>query len=282
MVPAQLTAIYRYPVKSFRGEPAVTAEVQPWGLKGDRRWMVVDDEGVALTAREVNRMLLLRARLVPGGVVLEADGRTDLRVEEPADGPVPVTMHRRSLIATPAGPASETWLSEILGQPARLLFQADPTSRSVDPAFSAGDDRVSLADGYPLMVTTEESLAALNDLILERHLGDHAALSMSRFRPNLVVAGTPAWSEDGWRRIRIGDAVLRAVKGCERCVMTTVDPDTAARGKEPIATLARHRRFDGLTWFGMNLIPDTAGATIRVGDEVEILDAVDPVAGPPR
>ena len=105
---------------------------------------------------------------------------------------------------------------------------------------------------------------------------------MSRFRPNLVVAGHPAWSEDGWRRIRIGDAVFRAVKGCERCVMTTVDPETAARGKEPIATLARHRRFDGLTWFGMNLIPDTTGVTVRVGDPVEILESVDPASGPPR
>ena len=72
------------------------------------------------------------------------------------------------------------------------------------------------------------------------------------------------------------------MKGCDRCVLTLVDPDTASKGKEPIATLARHRRWDGATWFGMNLIPDTPGATIRVGDEVEILESVPAPDGPPR
>ncbi len=279
---AQLTAITRYPVKSFRGEDLDAADVEPWGLAGDRRWMVVDEAGLALTAREVNAMVLLRARLIPGGVVLDSDGHAPMPVDEPDGDPVEVSMHRNPLVALSAGPAAQAWLTEVLGRPSRLLFQTDPTSRAINPRFSTPEDRVSLADGYPLMVTTEESLVALNDLIAERHQGDHAALPMSRFRPNLVVAGHPAWSEDGWRRIRIGDAVFRAVKGCERCVMTTVDPETAARGKEPIATLARHRRFDGLTWFGMNLIPDTTGVTVRVGDPVEILESVDPASGPPR
>ena len=141
---------------------------------------------------------------------------------------------------------------------------------------------MSFADAYPLLLATEESLAALNDQILERHQGDHEPMPMTRFRPNIVVSGAEAWAEDGWRRFRVGEAIFRAVKGCDRCVMTTVDPETAQRGKEPIATLARFRRWDGATWFGMNLIPDTPGAIIRVGDEVEILDAVAHPDGPPR
>jgi hypothetical protein len=97
---------------------------------------------------------------------------------------------------------------------------------------------------------------------------------MRRFRPSVVVSGPAAWAEDRWRRLRIGDVVFRAVKGCDRCVLTTVDPDTAVKGKEPIATLARYRRWDGRTWFGVNLIPDSPrpGDTIRVGDPVEILE----------
>lgn len=47
--------------------------------------------------------------------------------------------------------------------------------------------------------------------------------------------------------------------------MTLVDPGTLRTGKEPIRTLARHRRFDGVTLFGQNLIPDTTGL-ITVGD----------------
>jgi uncharacterized protein YcbX len=162
------------------------------------------------------------------------------------------------------------------------VYLDDPTRRTTDPRFSDPDDRVSFADGYPLLLATEESLAALNDAVLEASGGAHEPLPMTRFRPSIVVSGVSAWEEDDWRRIRIGDAVFRAVKGCARCVMTTVDPDTAVRGKEPIASLARVRRWDGATWFAINLIPDTADVTIRVGDELEILESVAPGAGPIR
>ena len=131
-------------------------------------------------------------------------------------------------------------------------------------------------------MATEASLAALNDVIAERSEGAHPPLPMTRFRPNVVIAGSEAWAEDDWRRVRIGDAVFRAVKGCARCVMTTIDPDTAVRAKEPIASLARIRRWDGATWFGVNLVPDAADVTIRVGDEVEVLESVPPGAGPIR
>src|SRR5262249_35446290 len=99
-------------------------------------------------------------------------------------------------------------------------------------------------------------------------------LPMMRFRPNLVVAGAPAWAEDGWRVLRIGTARFRAVKGCSRCVLTTVDPDTGRKGKEPIATLARHRRWEGKGWFAINLIPDSPGARVCVGDQIEVLERV--------
>jgi hypothetical protein len=88
------------------------------------------------------------------------------------------------------------------------------------------------------------------------------------------VSGAPAWAEDGWRRLRIGPVTFRNVKGCDRCVLTTVDPDTSAKGHEPLFALARHRRWDGKVWFGVNLIPDNPppGALIRPGDPVEVLE----------
>lgn len=282
MVRPTLTAINRFPVKSLRGESLTAVAVEPWGLAGDRRWMVVGPDGEAITAREVNTMLLLRPRLVDRGLVVSADALPPLTVPEPAPDPQPVTVHGRPLVATPAGAEPDAWLTEVLGRPARLVFLDDPTVRPTDPAFSRPDDRVNFADGYPVLATTEASLTALNDWIAAGPQGDQAPMPMTRFRPNLVLTDTPAWAEDGWRRIRVGVAVFRVVKGCDRCVMTTVDPETAARGKEPIATLARHRRFDGSTWFGMNLITDTPGATVRVGDDVEILEAVPAPDGPPR
>jgi len=280
---AQLTSIHRFPVKSCRGESLDAAVVEPWGLAGDRRWMVVDDEGVVITAREVNQLVLVHPEITPTGLRLTAPDLPTLDVATPDPATqTPVAIWSSRLDAVPAGGEADAWVSKALGVTARLVHLDDPLKRPTSPTFSEPGDRVSFADGYPLLLTTEESLAALNDVVLAGAAGERAPLPMTRFRPNVVVSGVEAWAEDDWRRIRIGDAVFRAVKGCARCVLTTIDPDSAVREKEPIRSLARIRRWDGATWFGINLVPDTYGVTIRLGDDFEVLDAVASGAGPIR
>ncbi|ANH37452.1 MOSC domain protein [Nocardioides dokdonensis FR1436] len=285
-MPTTLASIHRFPLKSARGEELDRAVVEPWGLAGDRRWMLVDPEGSALTARELHALLLLEPDLTATGLRVRAPGRPPLEVATPDPAQqVPVRLWHSELTAAAAGRGSDDWFSDVLGRPVRLVHLDDPTRRPTSPDFGESDDRVSLADGYPLLVATEASLAALNDVVLERSQGAHAPLPMTRFRPNVVVSGTEPWVEDDWRRVRIGDAVFRAVKGCARCVITTLDPDTATGGKEPIASLARIRRWDGATWFGVNLVPDLLGGepvTIRAGDEVEVLEQVPAGGGPIR
>ncbi|MDT4971477.1 MAG: uncharacterized protein QOG22_1620 [Pseudonocardiales bacterium] len=277
-----LTAINRYPVKSCRGQALTTATVEPWGLAGDRRWMIVDADGETVTAREHPRLVLVRPELIEPGLRLTSPDLDELFVAVPAGRDlVDVTVHGHPVRAAVADVGHE-WFSKIVGQPVCLVYLDDPTRRAPDPAFSTASDRVSFADGYPLLLASEESLAALNDLIATGPHANEGPLPMTRFRPSLVVRGAPAWAEDGWRRVRIGGAAFRVVKGCDRCVLTLVHPATAVKGKEPIATLARHRKWDGKTWFAMNLIPDTAGATITVGDDVEILESVQAEDGPPR
>ncbi|MDO3394282.1 MOSC domain-containing protein [Nocardioides sp. SOB44] len=282
---ARLGSVHRYPVKSARGERLDEASVEPWGLAGDRRWMVVDSDGLALTAREVHPLLLLHPEITAAGLRVQAPGAEPLDVAVPdPDRQVPVRLWRSELTAAHAEEA-DAWLGEVLGRPARLVHLDDPTRRPVSAEYAAPDDRVSFADGYPLLVTTTASLAALNDVVLKRSQGTHEPLPMTRFRPNVVVDGVPAWAEDDWRRVRIGGVDFRAVKGCARCVITTLDPGTAEGGKEPIASLARIRRWDGATWFGTNLVPDLPDGrpvTIREGDAVEVLEAVEPGAGPIR
>lgn len=285
-MPTTLASIHRFPLKSARGEQMAQADVEPWGLAGDRRWMLVDPEGSALTARELHALLLLEPGLTGTGLQVRASGCPPLDVATPDPArQVPVRLWHSELTAAAAGEEADAWFSDVLGRPVRLVHLDDPTRRPTSPDFGEPGDRVSLADGYPLLVATEASLAALNDVVLERSQGAHAALPMTRFRPNVVVSGTEPWVEDDWRRVRIGDAVFRAVKGCARCVITTLDPETAAGGKEPIASLARIRRWDGATWFGVNLVPDLPGGepvTIRSGDEVEVLESVPTGDGPIR
>lgn len=279
----RLSSIHRFPVKSCRGESVDAAVVEPWGLAGDRRWMVVDEDGEVITAREVNSLVLVDPEPTDDGLALTAPGLPPITVRTPEPAvQVLVSLWRSRITAAPAGPEADAWFTAAIGRPARLVHLDDPTRRPTSPDFGEPGDRVSFADGYPLLVATEASLAALNDVVVERSQGVHPPLPMTRFRPNIVIAGTEAWAEDDWRRIRVGDAVFRAVKGCARCVITTIDPDTAQREKEPVASLARIRRWDGATWFGVNLVPDTPGVEIRVGDEVEVLEAVPPGGGPIR
>jgi len=286
-MPLIVTDLYRYPVKSCRGQPLPDIPVEPWGLAGDRRWMVVDLGGDVVTARDFPRLLLVTPFLEGGTIRLTGPAMPDLTVLVP-DGRdlIPVRVWDNKLPASPARAAADAWFTEVVGYPVRLVYLDDPTRRPVNPDYGRADDRVSFADGYPLLLTGEGSLRQLNGLIAAGPRSSEGPLPMRRFRPNVVVAGSAAWDEDAWRRVRIGDVVFRAVKGCDRCVITLIDPDTAAKGKEPIATLARYRRWDGKVWFGTNLIPDLPPdgklPSIHVGDPVEVLEQADTPDGPLR
>ena len=271
---AQLQSIHVHPVKAFRGLAPREAVVEPWGLTGDRRWVLIDDGGKVVTQRQQPRLALAAAELLPdGGLRLSAPGTEPLTVPVPPPvGTVPVEIFRDKVEGVPAeGTAPHAWCSAYVGAAVRLVHMDDPaTRRPVDPDHALPGETVSFADGYPLLLTTTASLDALNSLIAQGDHPDQGPLPMNRFRPNVVVSGTAAWAEDGWSRLAIGEVVFRVAKTCGRCVVTTTDQATAERGKEPLRTLGRHRRFGDRLVFGQNLVPQSAG-TIRVGDPVEIL-----------
>jgi uncharacterized protein YcbX len=266
----QVTRVRIHPVKSFAGYDVEAATVEPWGLAGDRRWAVVDPEGEPITAREANGLLGLTAVMGGDGTLTlgDRDGGDPIRVAVPRDAASVPVGHSRQRTAVPAGAAADAWLTRQLGRPARLVWQPDPRVRTVNPAHGGlPGDRVSLADVGPLLLASESSMAQLN-----RWTDDETPeLDILRFRPNVIVDGDPAepFAEDSWPSVRLGEVRFRVSGVCDRCVMTTIDPATLVRGKEPIRTLARHRRWDGKTWFGVWLVPDldaSAGTAVRVGD----------------
>ncbi|MFJ2393634.1 MOSC domain-containing protein [Streptomyces sp. NPDC087843] len=271
---AELHSIHVHPVKSFRGQSPLDALVEPWGLAGDRRWALIDDGGKVVTQRQQPRLARAAAELVPGGVRLSAPGRAPLSVPVPepkAERRATLDVFGDKVEAVLAGPAAHVWCSEYLGSETRLVHLDDPaTRRPVDPEYGRPGETVAFADGYPLLLTTLASLDALNSLIAR---GDHAhegPLPMNRFRPNVVVSGTTAWAEDDWTRVTIGEVAFRVAKMCGRCVVTTTDQDTAERGREPLRTLGRHRRFGSRLIFGQNLVPESTGI-VRVGDPVTVV-----------
>jgi uncharacterized protein len=271
----RVASLHVYPVKSTRGWELSEAVVEPWGLAGDRRFMVVDAAGRHVTAREEPRLLSVSA-VDDGtaGLVLHGPHADPVVVEPGGQRTTMVRIWADDVAAARPSAAADSWFSALLGREVGLVWLGDPTSREVDPAYGQAGDVVTFADGYPLLLTATASLGQLNDWItagaLDRGEFDPQPLPMRRFRPSVVVETAVPFAEDDWGRIRVGPVEFRAVKGCARCVLTTVDPDTFEKGKEPIRTLSRHRKRDGKVWFGVNLIPDGTG-TIRVGDDVDVL-----------
>ena len=266
-------SITTYPLKSGRRVAQRTAQVQPCGLAGDRRWMAVEPDGAFLSQRVEPRFTRIHPASRPdGGLLLRAEGAADLDVAVPHGvDPIRVRVWRSELDVPPAGADADEWLAAVLDRKARLVYLHDPAARTVDERYGRPDDRVSFADGYPLLLTNAASLDALNGWLLEAG-NVEVPLPMTRLRPNVVVTGAPAWAEDDWlgRRLRIGGQVFRAVKPCGRCVVTTIDQDTGEQGREPLRVLARHRRVGDRLVFGLNLIPDTTGP-ISVGDPVTVV-----------
>jgi uncharacterized protein YcbX len=268
----RVASIHTYPIKGCHRVDHTSAELLPWGLRGDRRWMIIEPDGEMLTQREEPRLTAIRPAYVEGGaLVLSTPGTADLVVPEPAGGePVETAVWRDPVTARLAGDDAHEWLGQLLGRKVRLVWLDDATRRAVDPEYGRDGDRVGFADGYPLLATTTASLDALNGWLLESG-SPEGPLPMNRFRPNIVVDGSHAWAEDGWlgRQVRIGPVVVRAVKSCDRCVVTTTDQETGERGHEPLRALGRHRNIGRKLLFGMNLIPDGTGR-ISVGDPVEV------------
>ncbi|WP_329129374.1 MOSC domain-containing protein [Streptomyces sp. NBC_01476] len=270
-----VSALHVYPVKSLHGISPGEAVVEPWGLAGDRRWMLVDVRTQkAVTQRENARLALLAAEPVGGdGLLVRAPGRETLTVAVPPPGPLEtVGLFANKFEVLPVGGAADRWFGEFLDAPVRLVYMDDPAvRRQVDPQYARPGETVSLADGFPLLITTTASLAALNSLIAQGDRPQEGPLPMNRFRPNVVIDGTEPWAEDKWRRVRIGGIEFRAPKPCGRCVITTTDQATGERGKEPLRTLARHRKSGSQLVFGQNLIPEHSG-TLRVGDPFLVVE----------
>lgn len=252
-----------YPVKGLRGYDVDTAVVERCGLAGDRRWVVLGSDGRALTQRDLPGMARIDARYDGDGLRLECAGHGGVGAFPEGD-PTTVDVWRTIIPVQRAGVAASAWLSRVLGVECVLGYQANPASRAVTPDLAKPGDVVSLADGFPLLVTSEASLDDLNSR-LER------PVPMDRFRPNLVIAGAAAWAEDGWSHVQAGAIRLRLASPCSRCKVTTLDQQTGENPArtEPLKTLGTfHRDAEGRITFGWNAVPETLGI-IKVGDTVE-------------
>ncbi|MGH8017179.1 MAG: MOSC domain-containing protein [Opitutaceae bacterium] len=266
--PATVSGLFIHPVKSGRARAVSRTRVDYFGMVEDRRLMVVDEHGTSLTQRTLPGLAAIEAEFDEAhrSVALSTPRlpriSVNLRPAQPAA--LPVVIWGDHVDVTDLGDEVARWLHACLGREARLVTLAPEYSRPVRRNGEPGDE-VSFTDAFPLLLISEPSLATLNERL-------DAPVPMNRFRPNVVISGCRAHAEDEWKRIRIGDCILRAAGPSSRCSVITIDQQTLLAGKEPLATLATYRRGgDGKIYFGQNYINETKRGGFAIADVVEVL-----------
>ena len=262
-----LSEIWIYPVKSLGGIRLETATVRRKGLQFDRRWMLVDANGVALTQRVHPEMALFKPRIANEQLAIEyrkpgqSVSTAVVRLSSQPWGPA-LTAHvwEDQVHVHEVDPSISEWFSNLLNIRCRLVAFPEKNPRPVDTRYSVAGDHVSLADAYPFMIIGQKSLDDLNGRLAE-------PVPMNRFRPNFVYTGGSAFAEDTWKDISIGSLRFVAVKKCDRCVLTTVNQETGVKGIEPLKTLSGYRKAGNKVYFGQNMVALDEGS-LSVGQRI--------------
>lgn len=262
----QLSEIWIYPIKGLGGIRLRSSKVLEKGLEYDRRWMLVDENGVFMTQRDKPTMALFKLKIE----------KEELKITySPTSMVHSISLHPNRLekservviwddtvTAQEVGNETSAWFSSILNLKCRLVYFPEENSRAVDPAYKVNEEHVSLADAYPFLIIGQEALNYLNSKLTE-------TIPMNRFRPNFVFTGGEPNEEDTWRNFTIGSNRFVGVKPCARCAVPTINQETAEKGIEPTRTLATYRRNENKILFGQNLLA-TDHREVKVGDAINI------------
>lgn len=279
---ARITDLFVHPLKGAAPMRVHRMRLDALGAVGDRRWVLVDAHGSAITPRDIPALAQLVATLPVRDGAIERDAPLTLETPGLNAIVVPPAAPSAALHAVrvwddvvqlaDAGEAAAEWVSRAIDVPCRLMHWTDASRRPLAAKYAGvlpnGERHVTITDGAPLLLLGSASLDALN---VRLAAAGHATLPVERFRPNIVLATTAPHEEDTWERIRLGTVDIGVGSPCPRCVVTTIDPHTLVQGVEPLRTLAQYRRGDGGgVMFGMNVTHAAAGELV-VGDAVDVL-----------
>lgn len=261
-----LSGLYIYPIKSLGGISLMEARVENMGLQYDRRWMLIDEEGKFITQRKYAALALLQVSITDSGLRVNHKADPSLQLSfaftETTGEVIEVNIWDDQCQSVAVSEAADQWFSSYMNKAVRLVKIPEQEKRQVDPKYAKANEIVGFADGYPFLIISEASLTGLNSRLPE-------PVPMDRFRPNLVFSGGEAHIEDQFGIFEIGQIKFKAVKPCARCVLTTVNQQTATKGAEPLKTLAAYRTINSKVMFGQNLLHHGDG-TVHIGDEIKV------------
>ncbi len=266
----RITALYTYPIKSMAGISLPRARVEKRGLAYDRRWMLVDRDGLFLSQREIPQLALLLPDFSVDSLIVRHryEGLEPLAIPlQPGKKAeeLEVQVWGNKCQALRVSIEADEWFGAVLGAECHLVYMPEDSRRPLDPSYGLPGEITGFADSCPLLVIGESSLADLNSRL-------EGPVSMNRFRPNIVFAGGQPYEEEGWRSFRIGGVSFRGIRPCSRCQVATINQETAEVGREPLRTLTTYRRQGNKVVFGLHAswVAEKGEAPhVQVGDGIE-------------
>ncbi len=266
-----ISQLYIYPIKSLGAVSLTEAVVENEGLRGDRRFMLVDVNGKFITQRtrpELTRFCLEES---PNGFLVK-DTATKLEKElvwEPSVGDlISVEIWEDQLLAHDVGDGWSDWFSTALSQEVKLVRISAENPRAMEVKYQTDlAKNTSFADALPLLLISAGSYTALEQRMEE-------PFDQLRFRPNIIVDVIEPFVEDTWAEIKLGMVTLSGAKPCARCPLVNVNPLSGVSDKVVLKTLASFRTVNNKVYFGQQFVPSSLGK-IRVGMEVQLVRSKD-------
>jgi uncharacterized protein YcbX len=268
----QLSEIWIYPIKSLGGISLKEAKITDRGLEHDRRWLLVDENGLFLSQRECSELALFQPEINGNSLIITHRIKQEVvhislnQTFSKATSKTNVKVWDDTIEAHEVDEEISNWFSKMLDCSVRLVYMPEESHRKVEPDFSkTGNEINSFSDGFPFLLIGQSSLDDLNSRLKQ-------AVSMNRFRPNFVFVNGDAYEEEAWDEFKIGQVTFYGVKPCGRCVITTIDQELGVKsGKDPLFTLSKYKKIGDRVIFGQNLISTQLGE-VRIGDEIIILN----------
>lgn len=250
-----LSEIYIYPIKSLGGISVDSAFADCRGLQYDRRYLLVDENGMFLTQRDFAQLALLKLSFTENGFKVLDSARNifiTIPFESTSTEKIKVQIWNDACNAVRVDKKLDEWFSDILKMNCSLVYMPDDEKRIVEKKFINDEHIVSFADAYPYLIIGQSSLNDLNERL-------EIPIPINRFRPNFVFTGGYPFEEDNWNDFKIENVEFKAVKPCARCVITTTNQETEERSTEPLKTLSNYRKINNKVMFGMNVVCNKPG-----------------------
>lgn len=259
-----IKSLHIYPIKGLGGIDVQEANLLERGMQYDRRWMLVDMDGVFISQRTDARLALFNCMIDGHLNVSYQDSEINIDLDEYSSVRILTTVWEHEVHAYEVNESVSKWFSDMLNVECLLVRMTDDDVRYKELIKGPKQTKVSFADGYPYHIIGTASIDQLSEII-------GSEIAATRFRANIIVNTTEAHEEDTWNQIDIGNAKVQVIKPCARCLVVNIDQSTAEMNKEPLKSLSTYRRVGDKVNFGANAICLIQGK-IKVGDTLFLID----------